>query len=179
VTRRQTHGFHAAVKNGPAAPGAFAADAHYCIMVRSVPDRPNTRLWRGCPRLRWRAPLGFCLRPATGMIHPTNLTCRRARDRQGQVASRWPTATLDSHCARRQSKIEGRDEEMVASWIEQEDGKVDLSLTAIAPYKGFGCRPLEGQRRLFVGRRPKASKGSRCSGSCSRRRSQPTRILSR
>jgi hypothetical protein len=25
--------------------------------------------------------------------------------------------------------------------------------------KGFGCRPLEGQRRVFGGRRPKASKG--------------------
>src|SRR4029077_6615605 len=25
--------------------------------------------------------------------------------------------------------------------------------------KGFGCRPLEGRRRVFGGRRPKASKG--------------------
>ena len=25
--------------------------------------------------------------------------------------------------------------------------------------KGFGCRPLEGRRREFGGRRPKASKG--------------------
>ena len=33
---------------------------------------------------------------------------------------------------------------------------VDFSLTAIAPYKGFGCRPLEGRRRLFGGRRPKS-----------------------
>jgi hypothetical protein len=28
-----------------------------------------------------------------------------------------------------------------------------------ASVKGFGCRPLEGQRRVFGGRRPKASKG--------------------
>jgi hypothetical protein len=32
--------------------------------------------------------------------------------------------------------------------------------------KGFGCRPLEGQRRLFVGRRPKASKGGNRAGGC-------------
>jgi hypothetical protein len=25
--------------------------------------------------------------------------------------------------------------------------------------KGFGCRPLEGRRSIFGGRRPKASKG--------------------
>jgi len=30
--------------------------------------------------------------------------------------------------------------------------------------KGFGCRPLEGWRRVFGGRRPKASKGGSLAG---------------
>jgi hypothetical protein len=30
--------------------------------------------------------------------------------------------------------------------------------------KGFGCRPHEGRRRLFGGRRPKASKGGNRAG---------------
>jgi len=30
--------------------------------------------------------------------------------------------------------------------------------------KGFGCRPLEGGRRAFGGRRPKASKGGNRAG---------------
>src|ERR1700686_2437714 len=30
--------------------------------------------------------------------------------------------------------------------------------------KGFGCRPLEGRRRVFGGRRPKASKGGNRAG---------------
>ena len=30
--------------------------------------------------------------------------------------------------------------------------------------KGFGCRPLEGQRGVFGGRRPKASKGGNRAG---------------
>jgi hypothetical protein len=37
-------------------------------------------------------------------------------------------------------------------------GKHLLGLNLSAFVKGFGCRPLEGQRRIFGGRRPKASK---------------------
>ena len=34
-------------------------------------------------------------------------------------------------------------------------------------YKGFGCRPLEGRRGAFGGRRPKPSKGgNRAYGTC-------------
>jgi len=33
-----------------------------------------------------------------------------------------------------------------------------------ASVKGFGCRPLEGRRRVFGGRRPKASKGGNRAG---------------
>ena len=36
-------------------PRSFAADAHDCIMVPILTDRPNTRSWRDS-RARWRAP---------------------------------------------------------------------------------------------------------------------------
>jgi len=39
-----------------------------------------------------------------------------------------------------------------------------LILSFVEIVKGFGCRPLEGRRRLFGGRRPKASKGNRAGG---------------
>ena len=42
-----------------------------------------------------------CRRLHCSKAHPTNVACRRARDRQGRVASRWPSAILDRHCARR------------------------------------------------------------------------------
>ena len=35
---------------------------------------------------------------------PNQLACRCAHDRQGQVASRWPSATLDRRCAQRRTK---------------------------------------------------------------------------
>jgi hypothetical protein len=54
------HGFHAAVKNGPASP-ELAADAYDCIMVRSQRDRPNIRLWRAISaRPDLAARLGYC-----------------------------------------------------------------------------------------------------------------------
>jgi len=31
--------------------------------------------------------------------HPDQQACRCARNRQGQVAARWPSATLDRRCA--------------------------------------------------------------------------------
>ena len=39
-----------------------------------------------------------------------------------------------------------------------------LSFRMSPVVKGFGCRPLEGRRRLFGGRRPKASKGGNRAG---------------
>jgi hypothetical protein len=41
---------------------------------------------------------------------------------------------------------------------------VRLAPMMSVPVKGFGCRPLEGQRREFGGRRPKASKGGNRAG---------------
>ena len=40
--------------------------------------------------------------------------CRRARDRQGQAAARWPAAILDGHCARLALDSAGRDDRMTA-----------------------------------------------------------------
>src|SRR5437588_3380855 len=63
-------------------PRSFAADAHDCIMVPILTDRPNTRLWRDL-RARWQAPLELSSFGRTaGNVRPTNLACRRARDRQ-------------------------------------------------------------------------------------------------
>ena len=52
-------------------PRSFAADAHDCIMVTILPDRPNTRLWRVlCAR--WRAPLGIVVAcPSWRLARPT------------------------------------------------------------------------------------------------------------
>jgi hypothetical protein len=128
-------------------PRSFAADAYDCIMVAILTDRPNTRLWRDL-RARWRAPLELSSFGRTaGKARPTNLGCRRARDRQGQVASRWPAATLDRHCAQRPSKVRsGRGDGR--QLVEQGDGKDRRSsLTIIAPYKVFGCRPLAERGR--------------------------------
>ena len=46
-------------------------------------------------------------------------------------------------------------------------GHSGLDLLAVSSshfMKGFGCRPLEGQRGVFGGRRPKASKGGNRAG---------------
>ena len=85
-------------------PRSFAADAHDCIMVTILTDRPNTRLWRVLRPLA-SSPRN-CRRLPELEARPTHLACRRARDRQGQVASRWPAATLDRHCARRPIKAQ-------------------------------------------------------------------------
>jgi hypothetical protein len=45
-----------------------------------------------------------------------------------------------------------------------EERKSDFGDVRAAVVKGFGCRPLEGRRRVFGGRRPKASKGGNRAG---------------
>ena len=86
------------MKNGPAA-SELRRDAHDCIMVPIPMDRPNTRMRaifapEGKLRLGIVVVCTHCRK-----AQPTNVACRRAPDRQGQVASRWPSATLDRHCA--------------------------------------------------------------------------------
>ncbi len=87
--------------------------------------RPNTSSWRAT-RARWRAPLGIVAvvdlneRGHGARVVPNERVWRCARSRQGQVAARWPSATLDSHSAQRPSKIRsGRGD--VAGPIEQGD----------------------------------------------------------
>src|SRR6266403_1851509 len=45
--------------------------------------------------------------------------------------------------------------------------------------KGFGCRPLEGRRRVFGGRRPKASKGGNRAGGTKDVAAGTTKVASR
>ena len=72
--------------------------------------RPNTSSWRAM-RARWRAPLGIVAvvdlneRGHDSRVVPTEQVWRCARGRQGQVAPRWPSATLDRRSAQRPRKI--------------------------------------------------------------------------
>jgi len=94
------------VKNGPAAP-EFAADAYDCIMVPILTDRPNTRLWRAICVADGELPseLSSFAAPQKSS-YPTNAACRRARDSQGQVASRRPAAgdLLTAEIAEKQAR---------------------------------------------------------------------------
>ena len=104
--------------------------------------RPNTSLWRAM-RARWRAPLGIVAvvdlneRGHGARVVPSERVWRCARSRQGQVAVRWPSATLDSRSAQRPSKKSGRDEEMSQARSNKEM-QLATPLTAIAPYKSKG-----------------------------------------
>jgi len=49
----------------------------------------------------------------------------------------------------------------------EENPPIDLAGMSV-PEKGFGCRPLERRRRVFGGRRPKASKEETARGNVRR-----------
>src|SRR4029450_10828257 len=96
-------------------PRSFAADAHDCIVVAILTGRPNTSSWRAIcahdgelPSVSSQWPTLNCEEEPV----PTEQVCCCARDRQGQVAPRWPSATLDGHCAQQPPRNTGRDEEM-------------------------------------------------------------------
>jgi hypothetical protein len=139
--------------------GASPPDAHDCIMVPILTDRPNTRLWRDLRPLTASSPRNCRRLPARQESScPTNAACRRARDRQGQVASQRPAAALDRHCAR----WPGRSQVGTRRWSPSGPNKEmgigrRSSLTSIAPYKGYGCRPFCARWRA-LGRRPEASR---------------------
>src|SRR5712664_74513 len=92
---------------------SFAADAHDCIMVPIRTDRPNTRLWRD-PRARWRAPPRIVVakldRPSQPAAVLVTVKGKLLRD------GLRPPLTVTARGS--QSKL-GRDEEMVATWVEQ------------------------------------------------------------
>src|SRR5436309_6514915 len=106
-------------------PRSFAADAHDCIMVTVLTDRPNTSLWREvAPDSELPSVTSSIANTDIATqgvptpqpsLPPIEQVCRCARDRQGQVASRWPSATLDRRCAQQRTKKLDRDEEMVAT----------------------------------------------------------------
>jgi len=83
-------------------PRSFAADAHDCIVVAILLGRPNTSSWRA----KYALPDGelpSVSSPQSTLNERENDTPGRpdakvwrcARDRQGQVAARWPSATID------------------------------------------------------------------------------------
>ena len=91
-------------------PRSFAADAHDCIMVRSLSmDLPNTSLRRDDPRPKAGSPL---------IVIP--ISTKRAvvlgavkvwPGKLGACRKVGATANLDSSCARRRQRTVGRDEE--------------------------------------------------------------------
>ena len=94
----------------------FAAHHKILQFAASEPDGVAREV-----RARSRAPLGIVI---VGPHDPrqTNTACRRARNRQGHVAARWPTATLDRPSTRRPIKVRSapRDSRQL---VEQGDGK--------------------------------------------------------
>ena len=105
-------------------PRSFAADAHDCIVV-STPGSAeykfvarDARPMASSPRYRRRFDLNE--RGHGARVVPSERVWRSARSRQGQVAARWPSASLDSRSAQRPGKIKsGRGD--VAGPIEQGD----------------------------------------------------------
>jgi hypothetical protein len=75
--------------------GAFAADAHHCIMVRVI-TQPNRRMWHECS-------CTICgLHLDSPSSRPAHQVCRRARNRKGQALAGGATrAILYRSCARR------------------------------------------------------------------------------
>ncbi|MEA2956852.1 MAG: hypothetical protein QOJ58_2352 [Alphaproteobacteria bacterium] len=123
-------------------PRSFAPDAHACIMVLVWIDQPNTSLRRD---IASKAGLAseVVLMPPTASPRPDLKPAAGLATVKGCVASRWPAATLDRRCARRPIKARSGRGDGRHLWVEQGDGKDQRSsLTIIAPYKVFGCRPM-------------------------------------
>lgn len=114
--------YRAVLKNGPAAPELRHRCA-CCIMVQIHGDLPHTslprdlRAWLG--ELASESIVG-CLAPRKkGLTRPSK-PAAGARDRQGQVAARSACGPPLTVPARGGPFEAGRDEEMVASWPNQE-----------------------------------------------------------
>lgn len=84
-------------------PRSFATDAHaasWSDPLRSTAYKSAARPSRLARRARL-GNLSSAFGPTGNSSPDPAKPAARARDRQGQVASRWPAATLDRHCARR------------------------------------------------------------------------------
>jgi hypothetical protein len=96
---------------------------------------------QGCgatdPRPKAGSPRIVVVWRTAGKARPTELACRRARDRQGQAASRWPAATLDRHCARRPIKARsGRGDDRHLGRTRRWKG-LTIKLDNNCPIQGF------------------------------------------
>jgi hypothetical protein len=112
-------------------PRSFAADAHDCIMVPILMDRPNTSL-RRVARARWRAPLGIVVTANTEIAikelrpqdrpHPNNKHAAVLATVKGKSLRDGLRPTLDRRCAQRPIKGLDRDEEIIPGGSNQEIG---------------------------------------------------------
>jgi hypothetical protein len=139
-------------------PRSFAADAHDCIVVSTLGSAEykfvarDARPMASSPRYRRRYRSEE--RGHGARVVPNERVCRCARSRQGQVAARWPSATLDRRSAQRPNKIRsGRGD--VAGPIEQGDAAHN-TLDTNRPIQVQGSiaglqRRRQSVRRLHLG----------------------------
>src|SRR5438552_18605967 len=91
-------------------PRSFAADAHDCIMVRSLSmDLPNTSLRRDDPRPKAGSPL--IVIPTTTSVPPCSGLSRRGLETMEHEATAERRPALTAPCARRRPTRVGRGEE--------------------------------------------------------------------
>ena len=114
------------MKNGPAA-SELRRDAHDCIMVPIPMDRPNTRMRaifapEGKLRLGIVVVCTHCRK-----AHPTNVACRRARDRQGKSLRDGLRPPLTGTARGGQRKPD-RGEEMITTRSNEEMKMIGKSL---------------------------------------------------
>jgi hypothetical protein len=126
---------------------SFAADAHDCIMVATLWGRPNTSSWRAICAHDGELPSVSSQLPTASA--PIAQVCRCARGRQGQVASRWPSATLDRRSAQQPSEKQVGTRRC-RSPAEQGDGPQRKALTPITPYKSRDPKPTLVSRSAHV-----------------------------
>ena len=96
------HGFQAAMKNGPAA-SELRRDAHDCIMVPILTDRPNTRM-RAIFAPDGELPSELTLFALTAKAHPTNEPAAVLVTVKGELLRDGLRLPFDRHCARRPTK---------------------------------------------------------------------------
>src|SRR5213080_1336957 len=107
ATRYRTMVFEPRFRMGPP-PRSFAADAHDCIMVTVLTDRPNTSLWREV------APDSE-LPSVTSSIANTDIATQGVPTPQPSLPRSNKSAAVLATCAQQRTKKLDRDEEIVAT----------------------------------------------------------------